>query len=112
MIKFLLPLLALGFIGSCKEATIFGSFTNSEHGDVITVDCNYYVTLPTYSRNALPTKHDNELSLNINKINGKEITLAVEADSILWSFAIWNKSNETIEMAGRVYEKNETLNCK
>lgn len=112
MTKYLFSFLVLAVISSCKEATIFGRFSNSEHGDEITVDCNYLIALPLHSEKVLPSQHDNTLSLNIKKTGDKEITLSVEADSIQWPFAVWNKTNETIEMSGRVYEKTETINCK
>lgn len=114
MLKPFLIILFCALLYSCgnNDPKIFGVYTDYNTDDLITIDCDYHVSFPSFVELLLPPNHDNEIILNTSEIGGTRITLSVDVDNMRWPFGYWEQYDNTIEINKRIYKRSEVLLCR
>lgn len=113
MHKYVLIIFIGSVFASCRnsEPEIFGIYKHHDTGDLIEIDCDYRISLPTNCCNSLPAEHEDIVTLSTTGINESEVTMSVMVDNVQWSFGIWNKDHGTIEIDGDIYNCSEVKIC-
>lgn len=113
MFKYTVIFLFGATLFSCNNAKpeIPGAYKNYDTGELIEIDCDYKITLPTDCCNSLPSGHGDIVELSATGTNKSEVTLSVMVDNVQWSFGTWDKHRSTIEIDGEVYRRNEVRIC-
>ena len=99
---------------SCEPSPhkLSGTFVNDDQTDSILIDCDLNITMPHNNKAIPPEGYDTNVKQIRTKMDKKVYTLAVQVDSISWSFATYYLLEDRIEMGGQNFNQTLMKSCR